>query len=66
MISQLNYRIFISLFDTYNTRVVSQFPYSVAHRTLTLIKTKMDIFHHPRKSKMILNEVYFWTDSVKD
>lgn len=26
----------------------------------------MDIFNRPRKSKMVLNEVYFWTDSVKD
>ncbi|WP_291725864.1 transposase [Bernardetia sp.] len=26
----------------------------------------MDIFHRPRKSKMVLDEVYFWTDSVKD
>jgi REP element-mobilizing transposase RayT len=26
----------------------------------------MDIFHHPRNSKMVLNEVYFWTDTVKD
>ncbi len=26
----------------------------------------MDIFNRPRKSKMVLNKVYFWTDTVKD